>query len=488
MLSTSPSHWSRPRASERCHVWDVRYRPAKFSEAIGQEGTVQVLRARLRNGTGSDTSYIFSGGHGQGKTTLARILARALLCENLQNEEPCNQCSSCMDVFNEASPAFAEMDAASRGTIDVARGIVEDIAFVLPGGGGKRIYLFDEAHRMSRDAQDVLLKPIEDKKLVAIFCTTEPEKIRGPIRSRCESYAIRKVSREELLQRMKWVLDQEKVEHEDDAVLTVIDYSGGHVRDILNRLEMVAQLGPITLTSVREYLRLGLVSVYFETLLSLGDPARAVALIEQACEQADPADVSTGLAEAAMNAYRVANNLHVDFSQVDRDLAKKVFDTFGASTTELASYFIDEAYPTKISLTCKVVRCARGIPRGAPVAVVAPPVVVQTTMLPQTSVPVAAVPAPIAAPPPVASAPTPPTPPPSSDSKNRLNGKGNLGSTDKQALTDKDLNAIPSAFPRGHAGENRVGMSVSVGKTSTERYLTPEEWRTRFEEMYRSRL
>jgi DNA polymerase-3 subunit gamma/tau len=171
-------------------VWDTTYRPLTFADVLGQEGTVQLLKARLKNGTALDTSYIFSGGSGQGKTTLARIYARAMLCENLDknNPEPCNQCESCRSILNDSSVAFSEQDAASQGGIDQIRRIVDSLPFSVMGAS-KRIYLFDECHRMSKDAQDVLLKPLEERKMIGMFCTTEPEKVRGAIRSRCEEYS-----------------------------------------------------------------------------------------------------------------------------------------------------------------------------------------------------------------------------------------------------------------------------------------------------------
>ena len=263
-------------------MWDTMYRPMRFTDVLGQEGAVQVLKQRLIKKTALDISYIFSGGHGQGKTTLARILSRAMLCQNLTADaEPCNQCENCTDILADASAAFSEMDAASRGTIEHARTLVDGLAFVVPGAS-KKVFVFDEVHRMSRDAQDVLLKPLEDKRMVGVFCTTEPEKIRGPIRSRCEEYQIRKITREDVLKRMKWILDQEKVEYEDDAVLIVIDYSGGHVRDVVNKLEQMAQLGPVTVASVRDHLNLSVVSTYYQILLSLSDPTTAITLAEQA--------------------------------------------------------------------------------------------------------------------------------------------------------------------------------------------------------------
>jgi len=124
-------------------VWDVKYRPLTFADVLGQDGTVQVLKSRLRKGTALDTSYIFSGSHGCGKTSLSRILGRAILCQDLQDGEPCNECDNCQAILGETSMAFAELDAASKGTIDNIRHIVGDLDFVT-AGATKRIYVFDE--------------------------------------------------------------------------------------------------------------------------------------------------------------------------------------------------------------------------------------------------------------------------------------------------------------------------------------------------------
>lgn len=465
---------------------------------------MRVLKARLARGTGLDTSYLFCGGHGQGKTTLARILARALLCENLVDGEPCNECDNCRGILNENSSAFVEQDAASRGTIANIRGIVDDLPFVVPGAP-KRIYLFDEAHRMTKEAQDVLLKPLEEKALVGMFCTTEPEKIRGPIRSRCEEYLIRKVSREDILARMKRVLDQEQVTYEEDAILVIVDYSGGHVRDILNRLEMVAQMGPVTVETVREHLHLSVVSIYYQILLSLGDPAKSVALTEQACDRVGADEVATGLAEAAMNSFRLAHGLFADFSIADRQLSDQVYKMYGEQITQIAGYFLQSYKPSKVGLICDVVRCAKGIPAlgssAAPVVVsVAAPAAPAPAAPPQPAATVEAAAEDLLAP--TDSSPTvAPTSPaelsvpaaapvpsaslkPQGSDKIRADGKGSLGTGDPQALTDLDHKAIKLHPPRGALRQVAEPTSrITEGGKPVDVLPTPQ-WRQEFIEAW----
>lgn len=308
-------------------------------------------------------------------TTIARILARAMLCQDLDktNPEPCNKCDNCTTILEGQPGPFVERDAASQGTIDHARAIIEELPYVLINAP-KRIYLFDEAHRMSIAAQDVLLKPLEDKKMIGMFCTTEAEKIRGAIRSRCEEYTIRKVTREEILKRMRIILETEKVQYEDDAIYAVIDHSGGHIRDVINKLEMISQLGPITASNVREYLHLSVITLYYKILLSLGNPTQAIELIDQACEQVAPEEVSAGIAEAAMNTYRVVNKIHANFSLVDRGLAEQIYAKYQANVVKFAYWFLGSKYTTKISLVRDVVVFSQ-TPGNLPLDNPTPPVV-----------------------------------------------------------------------------------------------------------------
>lgn len=482
-------------------MWDIKYRPLKFSDVLGQTGAVQLLKSRLRNGTALDSSYIFSGGHGQGKTTLARILARAALCLDLDktDPEPCNACDNCTAILDGVPGAFEEKDAASGGTIDIVRSMVDDLPFSIMNAS-KRIWLFDEAHRMSIGAQDVLLKPIEEKKVVGIFCTTEAEKIRGPIRSRCEEHTIRKVTREDVLVRMKRILDAEGVQHEDDAVLTVIDYSGGHVRDVVNRLEMISQLGGVTTDNVRDYLNLGVVSVYYDVLLAIGDSKQAIDLVEAACERQSPDEVAAGIAEAAMNSYRLANGMFADFLYVDRSRAQKVYERFDKAVLKLAKFFIQGRYTTRTSLMCDIVSLAQGVPEtqaataAIPIVIAAPAPVVQQVVAQNPPVAQAAQqaisgntavaepqkPAPIATTPPPAAR----LPAASGNGKLRPDGIGSRGSGDSLALTDEDHKGVPQAHPRTRTSLGEVTIPFSFQGASVDdenRLLSPEDWRREFD-------
>lgn len=460
-------------------MWDTKHRPLTFADVLGQKGSIKLLKARLRNGTALETNYIFSGGFGQGKTTLARVHARAMLCQqlNLDDPEPCNVCDNCQAILEENSMAFMELDAASRGTIDNIRGIVDDLPFAVYGAA-KRLYLFDEAHRMGIGAQDVLLKPLEEKRMVGLFCTTEPEKIRGPIRSRCEHYAIGKVTREDILARMNKILDAEGVMHDDDSVLTVIDYSGGHVRDVLNRLEMISQMGAINIETVREYLRLRVVNLYYKVLLALGDPKQSIELVEQICEQVTPEEATAGLAEAAMNSFRLAHNMLPDFTTADRALGQQVHERFGVGCIKLAEFFLRNRYITQVGLLSDVLTLVSGLPQAPSRTMSAPPVVVMAA-----PVQAPAVPAPVAPVAPVAAAQESVLPP------IKVNGNplpgGFLRETHPLGPTDAQIKNEPGNRRKQEKRDN-INLTAATEDLET-RPLHPEEWRRVFEQNWNER-
>jgi hypothetical protein len=288
---------------------------------------------------------------------------------------------------------------------------------------------------------------------------------------------------------MSWILDKEGVEHEDDAVLTIIDHSGGHVRDVINKLEMIGQLGPISLEAVRDNLNLAAVSTYYQILLALANPVEALRLAEEACDRVGPEEVSEGLAEAAMNAYRLAHNMQSEFSYFDRVLATKVYDVYKDTSVHLAEYFLRSYKVSRMSLFSEILACHSGVPAKVSdtpirISVVASPQAPSTASVPPGSVPevdiapkassqAAVVPEDLVPATPVGQSLTPKAPaaPPSG----RPDNIGNLGSGDPEALTLLDIHAVPRDPPRGH--ESVVPhRSVSC----KERILTADEWKIKF--------
>jgi DNA polymerase III subunit gamma/tau len=293
---------------------DTKYRPRQFEDVIGQSGSVKVLRQFVRSGTGFHQSYLFCGGHGSGKTTLGRILARALLCENPQDGNPCDACSSCRSINERgSSECFVEVDAATNSGKDDIRNITDLLQYDT-FSGRRRIYLFDEAHRLSKDALDALLKPMEDtvqggedKLLVCIFCTTEPERMRATIFSRCApAFVIRPVPPEGIADRLAWVCEQEKIDYDREALVCIAEAVECHIRDALKSVEGVSMLGKVDLANVKSYLRLNANTRYVRLLAYLGrDISVVLQEVQELQEVVSPSTIYERVSELAMLAYRV---------------------------------------------------------------------------------------------------------------------------------------------------------------------------------------
>lgn len=469
-------------------MWDILYRPRKYSDVLGQECSVRLLKTRINKGTAFDTSYIFAGGYGRGKTTLSRIHAMAMLCQDLNkaDPEPCGQCDNCTEILNEQSQAFTERDAASSGSTDNMRALVEELPYVLENAP-KRIYLIDECQRMHHAAQDVLLKPIEEKKMVAMLCTTEAEKIRGAIRSRCEEYTIKRVTRDDVLPRMKMVLNEQGVPHEDDAVWIIIDRAEGHVRNVLNNLEMVAQLGPITVESVREYLNLSVVTLYYQILLNLDDPLRAIELVGRACESTPADEVAAGLAEAAMNCYRMAHGWFADFAYVDKSLAEQVYNKYQDHVVRYAKWFLVNRNVTRLSLELDILAFSQNS-GNLPPELVAPPVVMASQVAVQPAALPTAPTATATAPVPAALAATAPSATGAVRKETRRESArpGPDGSADRTPNTPVESTAFNQELPRG-ALRADTGVTEPPGKSRNSEVMGPEEWLAHFDRFCKKR-
>ena len=295
-------------------AFDTKYRPTKYGDVLGQEASVQVLRQLVKEGRGFHQSYVFCGQYGSGKTTTGRILARALLCSSPVDGNPCDACLSCQTLLQgQTHECLVELDAATKSTKEDMLRITDDIQYS-SFSGKRRIYLMDEAHRLSKSALDALLKPMEDcipgtqdKQLVCIFCTTEPEKMQPTIFSRCApAFVIKAATPERIAERLAWVCAQEQIAFEHEALVTIAEVTECHVRDALKTLEGASVQGPVTRDTVAGYLGIKSNDLILEMLLAMGvDVTAAVQAATILADTSSPTSIYERTAEAALCAYRV---------------------------------------------------------------------------------------------------------------------------------------------------------------------------------------
>ncbi|MFT4008643.1 MAG: DNA polymerase III subunit gamma and tau [Nocardioidaceae bacterium] len=218
-----------------------RYRPQSFGEVIGQEHVTEPLRAALRNGR-VNHAYLFSGPRGCGKTTSARILARALNCEQGPTDEPCGECPSCVDLGRGGSGSIdvIEMDAASHGGVDASRDLREKAMFA-PVSSRFKVYIIDEAHMVTTAGFNALLKVVEEPPphVKFIFATTEPDKVIGTIRSRTHHYPFRLIPPRLMSEYVADLCARESVQIEPAALPLVVRAGAGSARDTLSVLDQL---------------------------------------------------------------------------------------------------------------------------------------------------------------------------------------------------------------------------------------------------------
>lgn len=267
-------------------VFARKYRPLTFADVIGQEHiTRTIIKAIEKNRVAH--AYLFSGTRGVGKTTTARIMARALNCEKGPTPNPCGVCDPCKTVMSGSSFDVIEIDGASNNRVEDIRELRDNVGYSSMGGK-YRIFVIDEVHMLSKSAFNALLKTLEEppKNVVFIFATTEPQKIPETIHSRCQRYDFRRISSEQILGQLETICAKEQVTAERGGLLLVARKADGSMRDALSLLDQVYSFCPDGITEAEVRTVLGLVSSeFYITILSAvtdKDPARLLSTVDKA--------------------------------------------------------------------------------------------------------------------------------------------------------------------------------------------------------------
>lgn len=220
-----------------------KFRPLKFEEMVGQEHITRTLKNQLISGRVGH-AYLFNGGRGTGKTSAAKILARAVNCLNPIDGEPCNECEICRAALSGSLTDIVEMDAASNNSVEDIRSIREEVNF-LPTIARYRVYIIDEVHMLSTGAFNALLKTLEEppEHVKFILATTEPQKLPATILSRCQRFDFKKISNDNIIKRLEFVAKESSIEITKEALNLIAVLSEGAMRDALSILERCLQDG-----------------------------------------------------------------------------------------------------------------------------------------------------------------------------------------------------------------------------------------------------
>jgi len=266
-------------------VFARKWRPKTFDDVIGQAHITDTLKKAIEKNRIAH-AYIFSGTRGVGKTTTARILARALNCEKGPTATPCGTCESCKGIISGSSFDVLEIDGASNNSVDDIRELRENVGYSSMGGK-YRIYVIDEVHMLSKPAFNALLKTLEEPppNVIFIFATTEPQKIPATIHSRCQRYDFRRIVPELILERLAYICGEEKIDYEKSVLALIASKADGSMRDALSLLDQVCSYCQGKLTEQEVRLVLGLVGVEVYTRImdavAAKSPASALAAIQQ---------------------------------------------------------------------------------------------------------------------------------------------------------------------------------------------------------------
>lgn len=217
-----------------------KYRPIDFDTVVGQDTIVKTLRNQIVKGSTAH-AYLFSGTRGTGKTTVAKILARAINCPHEINGNPCNECPTCKSALDGTNLNIVELDAASNNGVDNIRKIIEQLEYLPRDGEKKKVFIIDEVHALSGSAAQAFLKSLEEppEHVVFILATTDPNRLPETVLSRCQKYNFKRINIESIVAYLKKICDAEKIDIDEDALVFIAEKSDGSMRESISKLDRV---------------------------------------------------------------------------------------------------------------------------------------------------------------------------------------------------------------------------------------------------------
>ncbi|MBW7887255.1 MAG: DNA polymerase III subunit gamma/tau [Bacteroidetes bacterium] len=283
-----------------------KWRPLTFDDVVGQQHVSNTLRNAISQGRLAH-AFIFSGTRGCGKTTTARILARAVNCLNPQNFEPCNECEICREIIDGRSLDVIEIDGASNRGVEEIRNLRESVRYA-PARAKKKVYIIDEVHMLTKEAFNALLKTLEEPPphVLFIFATTEIHKVPATILSRCQRYDFRRITIEEIIGRLTFIAQQEKINIDNDALLMIAKKGDGSMRDAQSIFDQVVSFCGMTISGkdVAEALNIVDLELFFRVseIVKQHDTPGSIALVDEVIKNGyDIKEFVGGIAEHFRN-------------------------------------------------------------------------------------------------------------------------------------------------------------------------------------------
>jgi len=308
-----------------------KYRPMFFEDVVGQQHVTRTLQNAIQQDRIAN-AYLFSGPRGVGKTTVARLLAKALNCEQGPTTRPCNQCSSCIDINESRSLDVFEIDGASNRGIDEVRNLREGLRYS-PNPGKHRIYIIDEVHMLTNEAFNALLKTLEEppERVLFVFATTEPHKVPATILSRCQRFDFKRITNKKIIEQLSDICSKEDVSIDAESLRLIATKADGGMRDAESLLDQVIAFSGKDIKAKDVETLLGIINqeLFFQVtdLIKKGDVQGGLNLANQVfVEGYDFSEFLTGLAEHFRNFLVARTTGATDELEVSEENAKRYME------------------------------------------------------------------------------------------------------------------------------------------------------------------
>lgn len=348
-----------------------KYRPRKFSDVLGQKDIIKIL-GNILNTKVYPPALLFMGSWGSGKTTLARIFANAVLCQKRSGPEPCGECDLCRQFLHDPDKVFnyREIDAASEGGVGNVRDIIEESHFRAVGDSKKKVLLIDECHQLTLPAQNAFLKLLEDgsENMVFLFCTTDSDKMLRTIYSRTLPFKIQDIPSAEIVERLRWVCSEEKIEYGDDSLSTIVAVNKGHVRDCYMLLDKLRHGPGVNVEAIRRLLNLDLEAEYYRILNMLtADIGEVMLILSSLVQRATIREVYDGVSRATLTAFKLHQGVDTGLPESELVWCRKLAERLGERSLRVARFLTSKVpADTLIALECDLLSLKHFIEKGFP--------------------------------------------------------------------------------------------------------------------------